>query len=384
MDRREFLSGRGKANAKRKVLLVIFQRGAADGLNMLVPHASDDYYRLRPKVRVPRPGAAGGALDLDGYFGLHPSLGPLQKYWDSGQMAAVHAVGSPHSTRSHFTAQGIMEAGIQRSQSTGSGWVGRYLAAQGSANESPFRAVGITSATPAALAGPVPALALRNFNVFDALTDQGPAFLQLAARLHRGDDPLSRQSRLAIQAVQALQTKNPASIQPRNGTKYPSHSFGATIKKAAQLIRADLGVEVIAIDNGAWDTHANQNSRLNSRLKQFAEGINAFVKDMGAEMANVTVVTMSEFGRRASENGSGGTDHGHGGVMFVLGGGVNGGRVFGDWPGLADADLDRGDLQVTTDYRSVLTEVLRQHAGGREPVGAFPDFVDRAGLGLFA
>ncbi len=372
------MSNKAMAGSRRPVTLVVFQRGAVDGLNMLVPYADDDYARLRPNVRI----AAEEAIDLDGFFGLHPALESLHKYWQSGQMAAVHAAGSPNGTRSHFSAQEIMETGRQSETATLTGWLGRHLAGV-PGEDSPFRSVALSTVAPRSLQGGVPPLAMPDFNVYNAVINRGEAYFRTLDALYRSASSLDQQSRLAVESLRRLQAVNPSEIEPRNGAEYPNTGFARTMKKAAQLIRADLGTEVIAVDIGGWDTHTNQNARLQASLSILAGGLDAFMTDMGADMADITVLTMSEFGRRATENGSGGTDHGHGNVMLALGGGLNGGQVYGQWPGLADADLDRGDLQVTTDYRQVLSEFMDRRLGNSSPA-VFPGYQPTTRLGLFA
>lgn len=371
------------ASAKH-TLLVIFMRGAVDGLNVVVPHGSDDYYARRPIVRVARPDQSNGALDLDGFFGLHPSLAPLMPAWQSGQLAAVHAAGSPHASRSHFDAQAIMETGIQDPTATLTGWLGRHIAATHSGpSASPFRAVAISAAAPRSLQGPVPPLALSEFDRFNSIINQGDDFLGAVQAMYGGDAVLDVQSRLSLDVLQALEAANPAALAPENGAEYANNAFSRSLRKAAQLIRADMGSEFISVDIGGWDTHVNQNNALRNNLTTLANGLSSFMQDLGEAMQRVTIVTMSEFGRRASENGSLGTDHGHGNAMLLLGAGVNGGRVHSDWPGLGDDDLDRGDLQVTTDYRQVLSELLQARTAATDLAKVFPDYRYPGALGLF-
>ncbi len=373
------------AGASGNTVVVIFMRGAVDGLNVVVPHGSDDYYARRPIVRVPRPGENDGALDLDGFFGLHPALSPLLPYWQSGQFAAVHAAGSPHSSRSHFDAQAIMESGVQDPTATLTGWVGRHVAATHSGSSaSPFRSVAIAGAAPHSQQGPVPPLALSSFDRFDSIMNQGADFLSAMAMMHGSNTGLDIHSRLALEVLDTLKRANPAALEPANGAEYANNGFGRGMRKAAQLIRSNIGAEFVSVDIGGWDTHVNQNGALRNNLATLANGLVAFMQDLGpTAMQRVTVVCMSEFGRRAGENGSFGTDHGHGNAMLLLGGGVNGGRVHSDWPGLADGDLDNGDLQVTTDYRQVLSELLQRRSGGVRLGEVFPGYTHPGGLGLF-
>lgn len=369
----------------RNILLVVFMRGAVDGLNVVVPHGSSDYYRLRPLVKVAEPSEDDGALDLDGFFGLNPGLSALLPYWNSGQMAAIHAAGSPHDSRSHFDAQTIMETGVQDPNATLTGWLGRHVAATHSGGQaSPFRCVAIAGSAPRSLQGPVAPLALSSFNTFNAILNQGDDFMQAITALHSADTALAMQSRLASDVLQVLKSSDPAALEPANGAEYPANAFARNLQKAAQLIRAELGCEFLSVDIGGWDTHVNQNNALRNNLATLGNALHAFMTDLGPEiMRRVTIVTMSEFGRRARENGSLGTDHGHGNVMLTLGAGVNGGRVYSKWPGLADDDLDRGDLQVTTDYRSVLSELLQARTASPHLEATFPAFTAPRNQGIF-
>jgi uncharacterized protein (DUF1501 family) len=360
--------------ARSKVLVVIFQRGAVDGLSMLVPHGDRDYYGARGSIAIGRPGAGSdGALDLDGFFGLHPSLSGLKPLWDERRLAAVHAVGSPDTTRSHFDAQDYMESGTPGVKSTEDGWLARGLAAQQEPQASPFRAVALGPALPRVLRGDVGAVAMTSLAEFDV---RDAAALAGGLNASKGFESLYEQGvrdllygtgRETFDAVKMLKAADPQRIQPANGAVYPRGRFGESLRQIAQLIRADVGLEVAFADASGWDTHAaqgNERGQLATRLKEFGDGLAALDRDLGDRMRDVMVLTMSEFGRTVRENGNRGTDHGHGTAMFVIGGAAKGGTVYGKWPGLAREQLHEGrDLAVTTDFRSLFAEVAVRHLG---------------------
>jgi len=360
--------------ARSKVLVVIFQRGAVDGLSMLVPHGDRDYYGARGSIAIGRPDAgAEGAIDLDGFFGLHPSLSGLKPLWDERRLAAVHAVGSPDTTRSHFDAQDYMESGTPGVKSTEDGWLARGLAAQAEPQASPFRAVALGPALPRVLRGDVGAVAMTSLAEFDV---REAAALAGGFNASKGFESLYEQGvrdllygtgRETFDAVKMLKAAAPQRIQPANGAVYPRGRFGESLRQIAQLIRADVGLEVAFADVNGWDTHAaqgNERGQLATRLKEFGDGLAALDRDLGDRMRDVMVLTMSEFGRTVRENGNRGTDHGHATAMFVMGGGAKGGKVYGKWPGLAREQLHEGrDLAVTTDFRSLFAEVAVRHLG---------------------
>ncbi|HET9424792.1 MAG TPA: DUF1501 domain-containing protein [Gemmatimonadaceae bacterium] len=370
-------------NARGKVLICLFQRGAADALNMIVPHGDPSYYRLRPAIAVPRPsaGVAQAALDLDGFYGLHPSLAPIKQLWDIGLVAPVHAVGSPSSTRSHFDAQDYMESGTPDNKGTRDGWLNRYLATEGtceSCKASPFRAVAMTAQTPRILDGKAPTVAMNNLDQF-AVRTSGTQAERLEALYRTGSaDVVHAAGGEMFEAVRALKAANPRQYTPRNGAEYPRSPFGQHLRQIAQLIKADLGLEIAFADVGGWDTHVNQGGvtgQLANRFDDFAKSIHALVTDLGDRMADVTIMTMSEFGRTARQNGNGGTDHGHASALFVIGGEVKGKQVHGRWPGLAPEQLHEGrDLALTTDFRSVFSEVAARHLGARKLDSLFPGY----------
>lgn len=385
-----------------KVLICLFQRGAADALNVVVPHGEAEYYRLRPSIAIPRPTnlAAGPALvgrdapasiDLDGFFGLHPALAPLKPLWDRRMLAPIVAVGSPSATRSHFDAQDFMETGTPDVRATSDGWLNRYLAAKGTcaecdARRSPFEAVAFSPQTPRILEGPAPSIAMTNLAEF-SIRATGTDVERLEALYRTGSaDLIHGAGAETFDAVKMLRAANPAQYLPQHGAVYPSSPFGQSLRQIAQLIKADVGVEIAFADVGGWDTHVNEGSvtgQLASRLQDFAQAIAALVTDLDDRMDDVVILTMSEFGRMAKQNGNGGTDHGHAGAMFVIGGGVRGGRVHGRWPGLAPEQLYEGrDLALTTDFRAVFTEVVMTQLGAVDGAAVFPGFAPTGGLGL--
>lgn len=371
----------------RDVLVCVFQRGGVDGLNMIVPYGDADYYRNRPTLGIPVPqaGDAAAALNLDGFFGLHPSLAPLQPFYTSGSLAVVHASGLTVDSRSHFDAQAYMESGTPGNKGTTTGWLGRYLSSLGETSPSAFRAVGMGIATQPSLRG-APATAVDTFAEFalsSRLTDLA-AYNGSLRNLYDGSSFLDAQSQQTFAALDLLAAANPGQYPVANGAAYPDTDFGTGLMQTAQLIKANLGLSVACVDLGGWDTHNNQAAELAPLLDELARGLAAFATDLGSQMAQVTVVTMSEFGRRVKENASGGTDHGHGNAMLLLGGSVNGGRVYGTWPGLSSSTLFQGlDLAVTTDYRSVLAELAATRLGNPLLENVFPEFSYPGPLGLF-
>ena len=382
------------AATKGKVLICLFQRGAADALNVVVPFGDRAYYQLRPNIAIPAPlrgQGAAAALDLDGFFGLHPSLAPLMPLWDRGLLAPIHAVGSPSSTRSHFDAQDYMESGTPDVKSTADGWLNRYLATSGtceavSCTPSPFRAVAMAQQTPRMLEGSAPTVAMNSLQEF-SVRGGGDQVAHLEALYRTGSpDIVHGTGTEMFEAVKMLKAANPLQYQPGNGAEYPRSPFGNHLRQIAQLIRSNVGLEVAFADVGGWDTHVNQGGvqgQLAQRLDDFARAIAALATDLGDRMEDVVVLTMSEFGRMARQNGNGGTDHGHAGAMFAIGGAVKGGKVYGTWPGLAPEQLYEGrDLALTTDFRTVFAEVTRAHLGASRVDALFPGFTPTGRLGL--
>ena len=350
------------AGARRKLLIAIFQRGAVDGLNMIVPYGEADYYRLRPTIAIPRPGGdrMGSAIDLDGFFGLHPSMAPLKPLWDNHSLAVVHACGSPDNTRSHFDAQDYMESATPGVKATRDGWLNRYLQVS-SEERNPLRGVALARTMPRSLEGPAPALAIGSVDEFGV---RGAAAAFESEYAIAADAPLRGAASDAFAAMRTLQQAAGAPYRPGPGADYPQSPFGKALAEIARLAKADVGLEVAFTELGNWDHHVNEGSvtgQIATRLDDFSRGLAALAADLGDRMADTVIVTMSEFGRAAAENGNGGTDHGHGNAMIVIGGNVNGG-VHGKWPGLGDAHRFEGrDLAVTTDFRDVFSEIVANH-----------------------
>lgn len=407
---RSVLAQATSAQASGKKLVVLFQRGAADGLNLVVPYRESAYYAMRPTIAIPQ----NQVLDLNGTFGLHPALQPLLPLYRSGHLAVIHAAGSPDPSRSHFDAQDFMESGTPGVKTTQDGWLNRALQAEDrsrQANETAFRAIALGAQVPRTLAGSVPAIAIGDVQDFavggrqanrpkvvatnepaqaggiHAIANQPEAVSQSFEAMYAGSAQIAKRDDAVdavlhgtgaetFEAVKMLKATDPAHYVPANGAVYPKSAFGNDMRQIAQLMKANLGVEAAFADIGGWDTHQNQGGvqgQLAGRLTDFSQGIAAFWQDLGAGAENLVLVTMSEFGRTAHQNGTGGTDHGHANVMFVLGGPVKGGRVYGRWPGLSPEQLNEGrDLVVTTDFRQVLGEAAFKTLGSRDLDLVFP------------
>jgi uncharacterized protein (DUF1501 family) len=378
------------AEARRKVLVAVFQRGAVDGLSMVVPYGDRDYATARTSIaiRPPRGGDADPAQDLDGFFALHPALEPLAPLWKARVLAVVHACGSPDRTRSHFDAQDYMESGTPGVKSTPDGWLARAVGTR-SAPGSPFRAVALGPTLPRILRGDAGAISLVSLDRFDVRASTE------AAVARKGFESLYEQSvhdllhgtgRETFEAVRMLKSANAARLAPVNNAQYPRSRLGESLRQIAQLIRADVGLEIAFTDADGWDTHVGQGAeqgQLANRLRDFGASLAAFTQDLGDRMGDVVVLTMSEFGRTVVENGNRGTDHGHATAMLLLGGGVRGGRVYGRWPGLARERLYEGrDLAVTTDFRALFAEVAGRHLGVAKPAALFPGWTGAAPLGV--
>lgn len=372
---RSVLAQATTAQAQGKKLVVIFQRGAADGLNVVVPYREPAYYQYRPTIAIPQ----NQVIDLDGFFGLHPAMAPLKPLWDQRHLAVVHASGSPDPTRSHFDAQDFMESGTPGLKATVDGWLNRALQAEDVAwpqrQHTPFRAVALGEQIPRTLDGRVQAVALDNIRNFGVQSSTAAA--GFAAMYDQSTDSvLHGTGQETFEAVKMLRAADPAGYVPAAGVEYPNGPFGNSLRQIAQLLKADLGVEAAFADIGGWDTHQNEGAaegQLAGRLREFSLGLSAFWNDMGTEAENIVLVTMSEFGRTCRQNGTGGTDHGHANVMFVLGGPVRGGRVYGRWPGLEQEQLYQArDLAITTDFRQVLGEAAYRTLGSRNLELVFP------------
>ena len=367
------------SSTKRKILVAIFQRGAADGLNTVVPFFEKRYYDLRPTIAVPEPGKPNGAIDLDGRFALHPSLRPLKSLWDTKQLAIIEAAGSPDPSRSHFDAQDFMESGTP-GKTRDDGWLNRALPVGGHEPLSPLRAVALGTQLPRTLRGPQAAVAISNLEQFRT-GNQATAGILETMYSTSADEKLGAAGKETFEAIRMIETINRAPYVPANGAQYQGQ-FGQSLQQIARLIKADVGVEAAFADIGGWDHHSNEAPQLTGLLLQFGTSLAAFARDLGDRMEDIVLVTMSEFGRTVREDGNGGTDHGHGNVMMVLGGPVRGGAIYGRWPGLEPEQLyEQRDLAVTTDFRDVLGELVSTHLGQKiEQV--FPGYSPAPALGL--
>ena len=367
----------GQTGNKRKILVVIFQRGAADGLNVVVPYFEKLYYDMRPTIAVLQPGHENGGIDLDGRFALHPSLQPLKPFWDSGHLAIIHAAGSPDPTRSHFDAQDFMESGTPGKTSE-DGWLNRALAPD--SDVSALRAIAIGTQLPRTLRGNRRAVAVNNLKQFETQNKQMAATLE-TMYASTPDPRLAASGKETFEAVKMIESINRNPYTPANGSQYQG-GFGNALQQIARLIKADAGVEAAFADIGGWDHHVNEAPQLTTLLRDFGASLTAFMRDMGDRMEDIAIVTMSEFGRTAREDGNAGTDHGHGNVMMVLGRPVRGGKVYGRWPGLEPEQLYEGrDLAVTTDFRDVLSELVGRHLA-RDVSQVFPGYLPSVSLGI--
>ncbi|HKP87561.1 MAG TPA: DUF1501 domain-containing protein [Blastocatellia bacterium] len=374
------LAGAGKDHP---IIIAIFQRGAMDGISAVVPFGDKNYYSVRPNIALPEPkaGNADSAIDLDGFFALHPALASFKPIYDAGNLAIVHAVGSPDNTRSHFDAQDYMEAGTPGNKGTSDGWLNRYMQAKRDPKATPFRAVALTANLPRTLLGAAPAIAMTNIADFGVRAGAGNNQVAKgfeALYTQSMPDVLHGTGKEAFEAVKMLKKANPQQHAATSGANYPRSPFGQALLQIAQLIKSDVGIEVAFTDVGGWDTHANQGSsrgQLANRLQDFGAGIAALYRDLGDRMSNIVILTMTEFGRTIRQNGSGGTDHGHASCLFALGGPVKGGKVYGKWPGLASELLYEGrDLALTTDFRDVFAEVAARHMRATNLSAIFPGF----------
>lgn len=372
-------------SAQRDVVVSVFLRGASDGMSLCVPYGDAGYYAARPTIAVPRPdsGAADKAIDLDGFFGLPPGMAGLVPAYQDGNLLILHATGSIDPSRSHFDAQRFMEAGKARDLSVNTGWLGRHLLSTAPMTPgSVLRALGITSGLQLTLSGGPQTLPIPDLDKFGL---DGSAGSSAARQAALGDmyalvaDPLKAAAQTTTATISLLNTIDFAGYVPAAGSVYPSGTFGTAMKSSAALIKAQVGVEAIAIDLGGWDTHTVQGTQtgyLAGLMANLSNTLGAFHNDViRGTGPSVTVVVMSEFGRRLEENGSQGTDHGHGNAMFVMGRCIAGGRVLTNWPGLASGQLFEGkDLQVTIDYRDVIAEIASKRLGTADLGYVFPDF----------
>jgi uncharacterized protein (DUF1501 family) len=375
-----------KSNPKR--LIVIFLRGAVDGLNVVVPYSEPAYYEMRSRIAIPQPGKEGGAINLDGNFGLHPALRTLIPFWEQKNLAFIHACGSPDATRSHFDAQDYMESGTPGIKRTTDGWMNRLLASL--STPSPIQAVSLTATTPRILIGKIPVANITfGKNRINPLPLDKPQVRTAFEKLYDGRDELSQTYREGQEARQALiKTLDTEMQMANNGAPLPN-GFSRDAQRLAQLMRKDPRIELGFIALGGWDTHINQGGskgQLARNLELLGKGLDNLVNGLGSVYQDTTIFVMSEFGRTVQENGNGGTDHGHGNVMWVLGGKVKGGKVYGEFPGLANNKLYEGrDLAITTDFRDIVTTVLTGHLNlsDRELNLILPDYTSKNKINLF-
>jgi uncharacterized protein (DUF1501 family) len=375
-----FAAELGSSSRQNKILICIFQRGAVDGLSMVVPYGDPDYYANRQEISLAAPSqnaGANGVLDLDGYFGLHPALAPLLPLYRAGHLAPIQACGSPNNSRSHFTSQDLMESGVDADLSIQEGWLNRLLSQcpedAAKQSPSPFRAVSMTSVIPRSLQGPQDSMAIRDLDTFGMAGDiivpmgTGSGTADGFESMYSGavDTVLHGAGRESFDALSLLKKTRSAAYVPANGAVYPDQAFGRNLRQIAQLIKADVGLQVAFAEMDGWDTHANQGNakgQLAARLGTFSGALAALHQDLGDRMSDVVVITMSEFGRTVRQNGNRGTDHGHGTCFFALGGSIKGGKVYGEWPTLAPDRLFEGrDLAITTDFRDIFGEICAQH-----------------------
>ena len=354
-------------NEAEKTLIVVFLRGGADGLNMVVPVEDHGYYRLRPQLGIPK----NETVLLDNIFGLHPLLAPLQPAFSEGDLLFVHGAGSEDQTRSHFEAQDSMEHGGLAA----GGWLGRFLRNTIEDSAGPLSAVAIGKTQPEVLRGAPSCVAFESLNVFD-LPEGTSGMLPELQRLYGADDSIvGAAGRDAMRALNQIEDLRQSEYRPAAGAEYPAGKFGDGLRHVAQLIKAGVGLRAASVDLDGWDAHFTAATLMAPLLRQLAEGLAAFRQDLGTDMGRACVVVMSEFGRRAYENASFGTDHGRGGLMFVMGGKVKGGRVLASWPGLTEEHLEEpGDVPVAYNYRDVLAPVLSWHSPGVGFGSVFPDY----------
>jgi uncharacterized protein (DUF1501 family) len=382
LSRRDFFTVGQKKIPNNKaeqadILIYVFQRGAADGLNLIVPYGDNDYYINRPTIAIPAPGnGVNSALDLDGFFGLNPALSSLLPIYDVGDLAMVHACGTTEGSHSHFKNQAFIDRGtVDNNFSTG--WLSRYVNSYANTDESAFKSVAMSAAIPPSLAGAEAVVALESIEGFNIIAPESEAqsMNNQLISLFAGEQSLDKVAQATFSAVDLVASIDVNDFPVENDAQYPQSSFGNRLRDLAILIKSDIGIETASIDIGGWDTHDSQAQTLDSLATDYADSMAAFYNDMGDAIANISVITITEFGRRATENGSAGTDHGTGNVAFVMGGGVNGGQVYSNWPGLGPTELyGIGDLAPTTDYRTIISECLDKRLFYTDNQTVFPDF----------
>ena len=374
-------------NSTRDVLVSIYQRGGADGLSLCAPVGDADYYAptVRPTIALPRPDSTdpNKSVSLDGFFAFPKAMSSLMGAYNAKNLLVVHATGSIDPTRSHFDAQRFMEAGVPEDASVSTGWLGRHLGTVAPLSASaPLRALSLNYAVPLTLAGADKTLPIPNpgnFGLYGNSRTELAREQWLSTDYHQGSDPVKSAADNTLNTIALLKKIDFANYKPAGGAVYPTTSFGNGLRAAAALIKAQVGVEAIHIDIGGWDTHSGENpinGYLANLMKDYADSIAAFHADIfSGTVKNVTLISMSEFGRNVRENASKGTDHGHGNCMFVMGDSVAGGRVLSKWPGLHQDELYQGqDLQVTTDHRDILAEIVQKRLDNMALSFIFPNF----------
>jgi uncharacterized protein (DUF1501 family) len=359
-----FLTGNGD---QRQTLVVIFLRGGADGLNLVAPLQDDGYYSARPRIGIKK----SQAVPLDGFYGLNPLLRDLEPAYKDGALAIIHASGSEDTTRSHFEAQDLMEHG----GITGGGWLGRFLRASTDSEAGPLSAVALGKSVPECLRGAPAATVFQSLEEFSLGSDHNQLLTSLGRLYGLQTDALGKAGANTLDAVRRIEKLRSTPYLPASGANYGSDDFSKGLVQIARLIKARMGLRAASLDLGGWDSHFSQATIMDPQMQRLSRGLSAFYRDLGRDIENTTVVVMTEFGRRLEENSAFGTDHGRGSVMFVMGGGVRGGRVLGKWPGLTREVLEGpGDLPVTTNYRNVLWPILQRHGAGDSLNRVFPDF----------
>lgn len=368
------------------VIVCIFLRGGADALNMIVPFGDESYYRARPQLAIPRPdsNSAGRVLTLDDFFGLNPDMGALNELFIGGHLKAIHAVGAPNVSRSHFEAMDLLERGTDGEEGASSGWLGRHLSVTSSPQDSPLRAIGWDDSLQTSLRGYTSANAFRSITDYHLNGDEAQTnqlMASLASLYQNADSPLDMAAQATLDTLRTVERINVDQYQPANNATYTETDYGRALKQTAALIKADVGLEVACVDLGNFDTHITQGITVHEGIgafpglvSEFANNLRAFHDDLLEYMGKVTVIVMSEFGRRVQENGAGGTDHGHGGVMYVMSEHIMGDAVHAEWPGLNSNFLSNGDLSITTDYRDVLSEILTHRTARTDLSRVFPDY----------
>jgi uncharacterized protein (DUF1501 family) len=391
LSRRSFITTATtrRPSAGQKTLVSVFLRGAADMLNVVVPYGDDLYYKVRPTIAIPRPSVSGGGIRLDEFYGFHPKLASLLPVYREGRLAIIQSVGSDNPTGSHFEAQDQMEHGESYRKSIGGGWLGRHLRSRPGPAATPFSAVAIGPMLPESLRGAITASAIETLDELrvNSPTGEAQSLIRALSQMYGGGAAiLSAPARETLKLVEQMDQLRKVDYQAEAGAAYPSNDFGSGLREIARLIKAEVGLEVAAIDLGGWDTHFFQGSATGQQadlIDTLGCGLAALDADLLRYRERVVIVVMTEFGRRAYENTSLGTDHGRGFAMMVIADGINGDRVIGEWPGLAEEEPwpGPGGLKINYDYRSVLAEVVSGLVGNPNASSVFPGFApERVGL----